>query len=206
MVQLRQRRAQVGGGRAQVGGGRAQVRGESRGRRPRRRPWNQKDPTRIYQRIYARGSPMGAADLKASPLPPAPFTVARAGLSAVSKTFGGLGRSLVFFLCSLWVLCESLGMLCESLGVLWGSLGVPGDPLRVLGGPLGVLGGSLGSLGSPLGVPWSVLGVRGCAGRPKYQFCLVKVRFWEALGIKMSVLLSKSKLWGWSGGQIVIFA
>jgi hypothetical protein len=141
----------------------------------------------------------GAADLKASPLPPAPFTVARAVLSAVSETFGDLGRSLVFCLCSLGDLCESLGVPCESLGVpcesfgvLWGSLWVLGDPLGV---PL-----------ESLGVPWSVLGVRGCGGRPKYQFCAVKVRFWEALGIKMSVLLSKSKLWVWSGGQNAIFA
>ena len=109
--------------------------------------------------------------LKASPLPPAPFTVARAGLISVLETFGILGGVWFSF--------------CAS----WGSFASPGDPLRVLGRPSRVCGGPLRFFGGPLRFLRGALGV---SGGPLERLGCEGMR-WET---KLSVLPITSEVLG----------
>ena len=58
-----------------AGPGSRRERPGGRGRRPRRRPWNQKQPGESDNGFRHAAPRTGAADLKASPLPPAPSAV-----------------------------------------------------------------------------------------------------------------------------------
>ena len=97
-----------------------------------RRQWGGKGGTPLYRELIQASSDTPThrercgGYLTASPLPPAPFTVAGAGLGAVSETFGGswevCGCLLVFLCVPHW---GSRGDPWGSLGVAWGSLGSP---------------------------------------------------------------------------------
>ena len=156
--------------------------------------------------------PRKAKKQKVSHVPPAPFTVAGAGLGAVSETFWGSWRVSGCPLVLLWGLFDSLGVLASpwgslrvpwgswgSLWNLWGSLGgslgflgVPWTSLGVLGsrggplqGPLGSLEGPLGVPWGPLGIPWGPLGVSwGVLLGARMDFSWFWNRFWGQLGIQ----------------------
>ena len=132
-------------GSTAAGPGSRPTRFGGRGRRPRRRPPSQKEPGESDNGFRHAAPRTGAADLKASPLPPAPSAVTKAGLGVVSETLGAFGGP--------W---GCLGELCGSLGKLWGFFG---GPLVVFGSLWGASGVLWGSFGRVLGVFWAALGM-----------------------------------------------
>ena len=99
----------------------------------------------------------------ASPLPPAPSAVTKAGLGVVSETLGafGVGVPRESFVGLSGSFGGSLGILWWSLGVFGEPLGSSGAPLGILWSPLGFFGGRLGDLWRSFGILWGSLGVLG---------------------------------------------